>query len=182
MKKIILILFLVIVLGACQKDEEEKKSDQLLKNTNMELDSFDDWFENYRCEDVVFSWTTEESHSPTHSLKIHRAQSGPGNNYFSQELKGDLPKGKNLVLSASLKGKNIVSEKFGATIMISLFDKKLDFIKSQKINYVTGTFDWTTYSVLINVSQNTEVIIVNLALMGESSGTIYFDDVTLTIR
>ena len=180
MKMTYFILLGVCMVLSCEK--EDPIPSQLLKNSDMEsIDQI--WFNSGTGGTFVAELTTDESYSPTHSLKLSSPNSDPGNFwYFSRGYTGKIPIGEELTLTAKIKGVNLVGEGMAIAIRCDAADSTLlQFETSQDYEIINGTFNWTTYTVkLSNVISETAFIIVFLCILPNTTGTAYFDDVTLT--
>ena len=179
MKKINFLLLCVCMVLSCKK--EDQIPSQLLKNSDMELTD-QKWVNSGTGGAFVASWTTDESYSPTHSLKLSSPNSDPDNFwYFGQGYSDKIPIGEELTLTAKIKGDNLVGAGVAIAIRCDGDDPNLQFETSQDYIVINGTFNWTTYTVkLSNVSLETTGIMVYLSTLPSTTGTAYFDDVTLT--
>jgi hypothetical protein len=133
--------------------------------------------------DFTASWTDEDSFSPTHSLKIARTIIDTTNFwYWDQIYSGIMPTGRTLTLTAKIKGVNLTGE--GVSIFIrgdGANQSNLQFATTQGDISITGTFDWSTYSVsLSTLSTDVYHIVVFLIYLPKTTGTVYFDDIKLT--
>jgi len=192
MKSIYLVLFMVLMFTSCKKeDSSESNFDipaQLLMNADVETPAGD-----------LFSWisygsgintgfnailTDEEAFSPSHSLKI--ARTTVDTNYFwvwYQSISNlyFIPYGQDLTLTAKIKGVNL--EGWGVAIALRCDGKEQDyqFETTQETTPITGNFDWTTYTIdLLDVKSTITSINVFLIYLPSTTGTVYFDDITLT--
>ena len=121
--------------------------------------------------------------SPTHSLKIARTIVDTTNIwYWDQIYSGIMPTGQTLTLTAKIKGVNLTGE--GVSIVIrgdGADQSTLQFATTQGDISITGTFNWSTYSVsLSTLSTNVYRIVIFLIYLPKTTGTVYFDDIKLT--
>lgn len=181
MKKAFLLCLSICMIVSCKKDDSNPN--QLLLNTNMEKISSSEqtWFNYGSGTGFDASWTNEQSFSPVYSLKISRTISDSGNFwYFGQFINSNIPVGHDLTLTAKIKGINLTGE--GASIVIRCdgADPDIQFETTQGVIKIDGTFDWTTYTLnLAKVESNVTSIIVYLIFLPNTTGSVYFDDVTL---
>ena len=55
------------------------------------------------------------------------------------------------------------------------------FVTTQGSSPISGTFDWTDYGVkLANVDASTQSLTVYLVYLQNTTGEVYFDDISLT--
>lgn len=55
------------------------------------------------------------------------------------------------------------------------------FVTTQEVLPISGTFDWTEYSVeLDNIDDSTDVLRIYLIFFQNTTGEVYFDDISLT--
>jgi hypothetical protein len=180
---IVIGVFLAL-LSSCKKDPVTPV--QLLINTDLEAGNSkpNAWVAGVNSVGSL-EWTLEEAVSAKHSLKISQAvATGTNNSYWFQQYQGAMPIGKDLILSAKIKGKNITG--LGATIDIrvdnSIPPKGLgsQYANSSATMTIQGDFDWTTYNVkLVNLNRDAKTITVFLSTLPNTSGTVYFDDIML---
>jgi len=184
MKKLIVLMLAVVLLQACEKDDVSPN--QLLKNTDVEksLGTEYTWWNNGRGSNFTAEWTEENSFSTSHSLKLSRTTVDVTNFwYWGQNYTGVIPVGKELKLKVKIKAVDLAG--YGASIAIRCDDAStgLQFESTQDKLNIKGTFDWTEYTVSIG-SVNSEVtnIYVFLIYLTNTTGAVYFDDITLTYQ
>ena len=179
---LILICFLFI---SCEK---EKIWPQLLSDSDIENSTSNAWMRHsFGDTSYGFSRTLSESYSPTHSLFISKSTKTTGSaGYWYQQYSGDIPVGKDLVVTAKIKGNNIDGP--GALISIRADSISNQYSSSQFATTfnsveINGSFDWETYSLrLENIKPNIECIYVFLVLYSETTGDVFFDDITLNVE
>ena len=181
--KIFCIPLLIAVTFAlntsCEKDDPAPA--QYLSNSNIEGSTEQPWFFNGDTSIFTAECITDESFSPTHSLKIYTAISDPMSFCFwYQSISENLPIGKELTLTARIKADNLNG--LGAALAIRA-DSDLgmnQFVTTQGTTTISGTFDWTEYSVnLPELSTEVTDILVFLVLLNNTTGTVYFDNIEL---
>jgi hypothetical protein len=97
----------LIILNSCKHDPVTPV--QLLINTDIEAGNNqpNSWVAGVNSVGSL-EWSLEEAASAKHSLKISQAAAtGTNNSYWLQQYQGAMPVGKDLILSAKIKGKNI---------------------------------------------------------------------------
>ena len=181
-----------IVNWTKQKDKNPTQvSEQLLIDTDLETNPNDrtnpnyrkSWFKNGSGGNFIASWTDADSFSPTHSIKIARTTIDTTNFwYWGQTYTGKMPTGQTLILTAKIKGVKLTGE--GVSILIRC-DGESDHVIQMKgtegFISIVGTFDWTTYTVkLSELNSLVQYIVVYLLYLPNTTGTVYFDDITLT--
>lgn len=187
MKRISLILFTLCIFVSCKKEEQGtlQVPDQLFRNTDLESDpNGAPWEIPFGPKyDFIINCTEEDSFSPTHSLKIARTEVDTTNFFFwTQSYSGAIPVGDPLILTAKVKG---VSLDGAGVILVIRCDGALSdmihFVTTEGIHNISGTFDWTTYTLSIpELSEDVKHIYVYLVYLPYTTGTVYFDDITLT--
>jgi hypothetical protein len=132
------------------------------------------------------TWSTEEAVSLTHSLKVSREvlDTPEPFAFWAQRISTDIPTGKRLTLTASIK---VDLAGPGAAIAIRGDDTDPPsgnaeaFATTQGCIALTGEDDWSEYSVTMSeVPDDILSITVYLILGANTTGTVYFDDITLT--
>lgn len=183
---ITIILVLIFVLVSCHKDKLNPM--QILINTDVETGSLqpNSWIAvgatgtTYKAE-----WTKEEASSQSHSLKISAANSDSINfAYWYQRYSGEMPFNKDLILSVKIKAKNLsgagVSVAMRADSSTPSAKAGTTFVTTQGHTPISGTFDWTTYNIKMSALRtDAQYLYVFLVYLPNTTGTVYFDDVTL---
>jgi hypothetical protein len=164
-------------------------SEQLLKNTDLETNPNEEypdersWFTSGTGNKFISSWTDEDSFSLTHSIKIARTTIDTINFwYWVQTYSGKIPFGKTLKLTAIIKGVKLTGA--GVALVIRCDgapDQIIQFETTEGLRKITGTFNWTTYSVNLSaVDSKVRSIVVFLLYLQNTTGTVFFDDIMLT--
>ena len=183
-----LCFLLLPSLFACKKNDGLNPV-QILVNTDVETGTLapNSWGADPGTSGVYsLEWTKDIAFSSTHSLKISAQNStSPGFSYWYQAFQGEMPNGKDLILSAKIKGDNLTGQGVSIAIRgdnsIPATSNGSQFMTTQGATSIQGTFDWTTYSVkLTNLSSDTKRLYVFLVYLPNTTGTVYFDDITLT--
>lgn len=158
-----------------------------LKNTDFELgSSFPDFWWTGATDRGKFeiSLVDDVTLSSGHSVMIKSENSDNEFAFWAQRIDAKNFIGKELNLSANIKGENIEGE--GIAIAIR-GDDLSNSSNSAEIFYTTqgnitidGTFDWKSFNVQSEIiPNNIDLITVYLIYLKNTSGTVYFDDVSL---
>jgi hypothetical protein len=181
-----LLMVLLLVTGC--KEKEVVPSIQILNNSDVEEGAATqpiNWFES-KVAPYQLEWTSEESFSPTRSLKISTTQSEPVNfSFWGQTINTNLPFGKDLVLSVRIKTKNLVGQ--GVSIALKADNTLANptaegstFVTSQQSMMINGTQDWTEYSIAMpSLRRDAKVVFIFLVYLPNTTGEAYFDEITL---
>jgi hypothetical protein len=196
MKSRIICFLLLVVFGNCvEREDPVPVNTQLLRNFDLEMSP-----------DNVLPWraassspfrlgvSTEVFRSPNRALYITNsdstARTAAG---WSQIYSGEMPReGRRLRLTAFLKGENIVRHRPGSNVYLAIRTFPVEgrnsstfgrFVSTQQIAVVSGTFDWAPLNLTLPAIQNdVQSIAVYLVMAAGTTGTIYFDDITLTVE
>lgn len=183
-----LLAFLFLWAG-CNKGDDDMQDislSELLINGGLEIGSGtpNGWFNNAPCPNTNVSWTEEEAFSPRKSLKISNTTlESDCFSYWGQTLNTDIPTGKSLTLrvriKAQLEGQGVsIVIRGDDTPNISGFAEQ--FATTQSVSPISGTFDWTEYSISLSpVEETTQSLTVYLVYLENTTGDVYFDDVSL---
>lgn len=185
----LLLFFIPFLLVNCSKNDDDMQdisSNELLLNGDLEMGSGapNGWFTSAPCPNTTFSWTDEESFSPSKSLKISNSTlESDCFTFWGQTLNTDIPTGKSLTLRVRIKSQ---LEGEGVSIVIRGDDTpdisgfSEQFVTTQGTSPISGTFDWTEYSISLGtVEATTESLTVYLVYLPETTGDVFFDDVSL---
>ncbi|PHN07005.1 hypothetical protein [Flavilitoribacter nigricans] len=185
----LLLFFASLLLVSCKKDDDDSmgsSSSELLTNGDLEIGSGtpNGWFTGPSCTDIDLSWTDEESFSPSKSVKISNTTlESDCFTYWGQHRNTDIPTGKSLTLRAMIKGQ---LEGNGVGIVIrgddtpDISGTAEQFATTQGVSPISGTFDWTEYSLSLGpIEATTKSLTVYLVYHPGTTGDVYFDDVSL---
>ncbi len=183
MKNSLILLFVIVLLGCSKKSDPTPT--QLLTNTDMESGQTapNAWSSRSTGgNSYVENWATQAFSSANHSLAIASTAQDPNNfAYWTQTYQGPISGGKTIILTVKIKGVNVSG--YGAAISLrgDTENSSVSFSTTQNLSSITGTFDWTTYQVkLSNIDSSVKYIRVYLIMLTGTSGTLYFDDASLT--
>lgn len=184
MKKVALILLALTGLISCKDDAP--KTQQLLVNPNVESGNINPnlWGSAGSGGVINHEWSSSEAYSPTRSLKISNDVSDADNFWYWYQLyEGVMPKGKDLVLNVKIKGKNITGKGISIAIRADRPSNTSQFSTTEGKQLISGTFDWTEYTVRLNsVADDANKIFVFLIYLPENTGEVYFDDINLLVQ
>lgn len=191
-----LILSICLLFWQCDVgDDGVPMSSQLLRNTDISLSP-----------DTVSPWVPVTSNGFTlgvsqdtflvgdRSLFITSQDSLNQNSaLWRQTYRGPMPsEGRRLTLRAHLKGENIELTRPNSNIFISIRLFPVEdsdgttinrFLSSQNRVRVFGTFDWQPLAITIpSIPREIDFIMVYLVMGPGTIGTVYFDDITLTVE
>lgn len=186
MKTSLLTLSLIALLfSGCSKNDPAPAI-ELLNNGNVESGTSapTSWFNRTPTSSIPVAWSTDVASSPTHSLKISQTAviNTSDFTYWGQTYTGNMPTGKDVTLSVKIKGVNLTGP--GVSIVIRAdgdVTPQLQFVSTQNTTTISGTFDWTTYTLkLPKLTSGVTYLIVYLVYLPNTTGTVYFDNASLT--
>ncbi len=181
--------------GTAYFDDITLASGEPIDETRLELEngSMDEgdaasspwWYGGLRSHLFQFAWSTERSQSPVHSLMVAKnlaADSSFG--FWAQTIQADQFVGRGVTLRAAIGLDNVSGE--GVAIAIRGDDTTRPsgyaeaFATTQGNVSIAGSRQWDTYEVTLPVVDETvKSITVYLIHLTNTTGTVYFDDVTL---
>ena len=177
------------------ESEPEVDVSSILNNGDVELgnDQPDSWLPFiWGSNNYEMSWTTEDFHSSSHSLKMSLDTSKFANSHacWLQHLNLDAPPSNDFTITAHIKTENVVGDGVGFFVR---FGRNRDLIPGAEADVfyadpnavpISGTKDWDECSHSVAVSDvppDTDCMQVFLIFLPKSTGTVYFDDITLNI-
>ncbi len=159
-----------------------------LTNGNMESGSYSPdywWFGSGDNSLFTFAWDSNEYLSADHSLKISSQGSGGQFAFWAQTITASELTGKKITLNVNIKAANLTGK--GVYIAIRGDDTSVpegmaeEFTTTQGNVPITGSFGWKEFSITMdNVQPGIKSLTFYLIYGTETSGTVYFDDVSLT--
>jgi len=181
----ILLMLTLFTFFGCKK--EEVQTGQLIINGNVELgtETSDNWWHSTDQENFNVIWTDQVSFSPVKSLEISNQVTDPIKSAFwGQSISSNLPYGKAITLKVKIKGNLKGSGLFLAIRGDDTNPASGDpeqFVTTQGITTISGTFDWTDYSLMLSsVDASTKILNVFLFYSPNTTGEAFFDDITLS--
>jgi len=185
--KLNLLISLVAIICFTQCKEEDEPTINLLQNSDIEEGSNrpSDWLLPPNSDQQPFdlSWSDEEAFSPQKALKISNdTENEPEDfSFWAQVVRQNIPHNRDVTLRTMIKS-NLSGQGVSIAIRTDSKDSRLQFATTQDSISITGNFDWTEYSIkLENVDAETATILIFLLYLEETTGEVYFDDVTLTV-
>ena len=184
------IILLLLFLGACAKMEEKPNSTQLLRNNDLS-DTANNVLPWVAVNTPGFELGISDSiyRSGKQSIFIRNKDSTNQNiATWTQIYSGSIPRStQRLRLMAHLKGENLNLTRLesGVYISIRVFpvvenESRLLFASTQNFSRFQGTFDWQPLEVILpHLPDNIENIRVYMNMGAGTTGTIYFDDISL---
>jgi hypothetical protein len=176
----------LLFLWSCAK-KDVSPAVQLFANTDMETGTTGpvNWWHQGNGTSAVFLWTATTGSSGTHSLEISSSASLSQVVYWGQSITTKIPVGKDLTLKVLIKGK-ITGP--GAAVAVSCLNASSttqaeQFSTTQGTSVIQNNADWMPYTVkLSGVHSDIIEIRTYLMMLPGSTGSVYFDDVTLTAQ
>ena len=185
---LISIMVISLMSGCGKKEPYVYAGVELLENGNMEEDpktSFPSgWGKGGTPEEGQLNHITyiTDSEDDNSYIKIDTITKENNFIYAYQSIENNIPKGKKLKLTVKIKTENLTGG--GAALFLRCDDSSgvVQFAATEHSIEIKGTKDWTTYTLELNerVRSDIESIIVFLLFTSDTSGTVYFDDASLT--
>jgi len=186
----LLFILLVITILSCKKNDATLTPSELTNNGNIEK-NFESWFFGFDVphpknpNNYTYGFTEEFAASPKNSLKINcnKVTNDTAFCFYSQTIPTtNLKVGSKLTLKVKIKTLNMVGE--GVSIAIRGDGANLPsvfFKTTQGVTQITGNQDFKEYSVsLDSYAGNANQIFIFLVYLPKTTGSVYFDDVSLT--
>lgn len=201
MKSIRLLLPLLIaslLLNSCKKDPEPQTLTNVLTNGDMEMSPYQNWGSYLGKNSTtspnkyVIEYSTEAASSPLHSLKVScdAIKNDTTYQYMQQLLNTTnvpIPAGAKLTLKAKIKTVNIqgngISLAMGGNQGASGQYASTFYTSTEGKQSITGTNDFKEYTLTFDAfPANTTSLYVLLFYLPKTTGTAYYDDVSLTVN
>lgn len=179
----IFILFVSTSLLCCKDKEIEPLN--VLSNGDVETGGIypEPWYPYTNNTGHNFVWSKDESSSGERSLKLNANSNSEKIAYWYQFVSENLPFEKDITLKVNIKADLVGT---GASIVIRADGENaqsgfLQFATTEGPSPITGTFDWKEYSVTLeSLDPETKIIRIYLVYLSETTGEVYFDDISLT--
>lgn len=196
MKKGALAIFIFMLFFQCDVGKDGLPTNsQLLQNTNISFspDTVSPWV-RIAGDGFTLGVSQETFLSGDRSLFIENQDSLNMNfAVWRQSYNGPMPsEGRRLTLRAHLKGENIQLNSPESNIYISMRMFPVEdsngttfnrYLSSNFRFRIFGTFDWQRFSISIpSIPNDIEYIMVYLVMGPQTTGRVYFDDITLTVE
>lgn len=181
---IFVALVIAFTLQSC-KDEEQPV--QMVTGGNLEAGTSlpIGWYYDNGQNSYNMMWTEEEAASPKRSLKISTQVSGITNfAFWGLTINTNIPVGKDVTLKVKVK-----SKLNGSGVSIAIRGDETEypqssaeqFISTQGKIPITGNIEWREYNVkLEKIGTNIKSLTVYLVYLQNTTGEVYFDDISLT--
>lgn len=132
-----------------------------------------------------FQWSKAESLSGERSIRISADVADDQNiAYWGYSITENLPLEQTITLKVNIKAELLGT---GVSIVIRADGDNansagsLQFETTQGKSPITGTFDWKEHSLILeNLDPKTKKILVFLVYLQDTTGEVYFDDISLT--
>lgn len=138
--------------------------------------------------DYEISWATEQYISPNHSikLKLDTLRHSDSFSFWKQSITFGIPIQIEFVLTAFIKLENIIGN--GVAIAVRCDDELRPsgvaeaFFTTQGSYLLAGTEDWDQYTITTtDIPTNTKSMTVYLIFLPQTTGTVYFDNISLNM-
>lgn len=195
MHRLLLICLSFFLLSCMEQDTLIPSGSQLLRNSNLSNspDNVAPWNSvnanpfRVGVSDAVF-------HSGNRSLFIEGTDSLANNSVaWVQHYIGPMPReGRRLRLRLLMKGENIQLNSPSANVWVTIRTWPVEgpnrttfgrSVSSQRSNFIEGTFDWTPFEIILpSFPSDANRISVFLVMGPQTTGRVFFDDITLTVE
>ncbi len=190
----ILVVFVPFLSLTCKNSTEPDLFEpfpgiQILNNSNVEEGSGspNNWlFWPSSNQSYSGARTRDQAFSASQSLRIHSNHiTTTSGSFWAQTIVSDIPVGKSLTLKAWIKLENVVGKGIALAVRgdntTAPTDSAEVFSSTEENIVISGTEDtWIPYTVTLPaVPADIKSIVVYLLFLPETSGTVYFDDITL---
>jgi len=180
---IFVALLIAFAIQSCKKDEVQPV--QLVSGGDLETGSSrpNGWWSNTGQDNYDLNWSEEESFSPKKSLKISTQTSNATSfAFWALTINTNIPIGKDVTLKVKVKSKLVGK---GISLLIRGDDTVTPAGYTEQASaeelFVTGTHDWQEQSVkMTKVGENIKSLTIYLIYSSNTTGEVYFDDVSLT--
>ncbi len=186
---------LFVLIQCVEKNDPVPANTQLLRNSDLELsmDSVHPWRATNPSPFELFV-STEIYRSPSRALAIRNNDfNARSAGVWSQTYTGEMPRtGRSLRLKAYIKGENIKRNGAGSNVYLAIRTFHEEgrsqstfgrFVSTDNIASISGTFDWAPLSLTLpSIQENISSIVVYLVMTAGTTGTVYFDDISLTVE
>ena len=192
--KTLLFVLLVITLLSCKNNSSTVSPSELSSNGSIES-GFQNWYFGYdnahpkNPNNYAYGFTEEFAASPKNSLKINcsKLTNDTAFCFYSQSISStNIKVGSKLTLKVKIKTLNIVGEGVSIAIRGDKTGANLPsvfFKTTQGLSQITGNQDFKEYSVsLESYAGDADQIILFLVYLPKTTGSVYFDDISLTVN
>lgn len=171
------------LFSSCEKEELV----DLIVNGNVEkgITDPDEWWSVDLGDKYNTEWSSTEYFSPRRSLTISIENADSVDNAFwGQGIHDNIPHGKAVTLKVKIK-----AELEGTGVYLAIFGNDIDepsanveqIVSTQNNSPISGSLNWTEYSLTLDkVDATTDRLVVLLVYESNTTGEVYFDDISLT--
>lgn len=209
-RTLIVLLALLTLLHACKKQETQPQSiANAVINGDFEATPYQDWRSDInrnalaKPTSYTVDYTTEAAASPSHSIKVSCNAAFNDSTYhlFQQDYYTAaasssaptgakvlaIPAGAKLTMKAKVKTLNMkgegISIAMGGNYGADKNYASAFFTESRGKAVITGTKDFTEYTITFDsFPANTYSVYVLLFFLPGTTGTAYYDDVSLSVK
>ncbi|AUD04148.1 hypothetical protein [Spirosoma pollinicola] len=198
-KIFLFILSSSVLLNSCKKDDAQPQTiANVLTGGDFETSPYSTWISDVSKNSVTrptsytVDYSTEAASSPTHSIKVSCSAAPSDSTYqlFQQSLTTSstpIPTGAKLTLKAKIKTVNMQGE--GISMAMGGYKGVNDnyasafFTETRGKVAITGTNDFKEYTLTFDsFPANTQNLYVIFFFLPKTTGTVYYDDVTLSVN
>lgn len=175
------LCYLSIVLCLSCSDDDDEKLVSLMED---DIDNGTSW-EYVKATNHVGAVDASVFSSPDHSLKIDALDTQPDefSFWYREFTSTSFPEGAKLILKAKVKTDNVTGDGVFVAMRCDMDTNVLEFKTTQNKTPINGSGDFKEYTIQIGaIPKNTNTIRVYLIMSGSSTGTAYFDEVTLVYK
>ncbi|HEX5172362.1 MAG TPA: hypothetical protein VFW11_24470 [Cyclobacteriaceae bacterium] len=178
-----ILLFSLSLISGCE-DESNSGNPELVQNPSIENgnQSPSSWFpSDYADSDTQVIWSDVQAYDGIRSLQLSSDNADASAGWWGQTYEDKIPHGKKLRLSCKIKLDNVVGDGVSIAFRGDNNTKPEFFYSTQgKIN-ITGNHDWEEFSVEMDTKIPDTVvrIYIFLIMLNNTTGSVYFDDVSL---
>ncbi|WP_157634565.1 hypothetical protein [Spirosoma panaciterrae] len=192
---LITLLSITLLFNACKKEEATPQAPvNLVKNGDMESYPWQDWVPYFgynltsNPNGYTNAYTLEAATSGTHSIKASCTSVKNDSTFYmfvQQFFPQTLKVGDKLTLKAKIKTDNLAGQGVSLVIrgdqIVNGKSNMVFFTTSQGKTVINGTGAFKEYAVTLDSYPGTaDYISVYLIYLPQTTGTVYFDDVSLT--
>lgn len=193
------LLGIVLLVNSCKKEDAQPQTiANVLTGGDFETSPYATWIssvnKNSASQPTIYSldYSIEAASSPTHSIKVSCKAAPNDSTYqlFQQVLytsSTPIPTGSKLTLKAKIKTVNIqgngISIAMGGNKGVNDNYASAFYTESQGKIAITGTNDFKEYTLTFDsFPANTYSFYVLFFFLPKTTGTAYYDDVTLSVN
>jgi hypothetical protein len=198
-KVFLFLLSISLLFNSCKKDDAQPQTiANVLTGGDFESSPYSTWISAVNLKSATkpnsytVDYSTEAASSPTHSIKVSCSAAPSDSTYqlFQQSLytaSTPIPTGAKLTLKAKIKTVNMqgegISMAIGGNKGVNDNYASAFFTESRGKVSITGTNDFKEYTLTFDsFPANTYSFYVLFFFLPKTTGTVYYDDVTLSVN